>query len=91
MKTSRFLSLCSAALVAGLVSAPSSAQACAACFGRTDSKLGDGLNWGILSLLGVVLTVLLGIGSFFLFHIRRAAALERAGLPTTDPESATKI
>ena len=53
------------------VLAPSPLFACAACYGRTDSPLADGMNWGILTLLGFVLTVLSGILVFFVNVIRK--------------------
>ena len=48
--------------------------ACAACYGQSDSPLAQGLNWGILSLLAVVVPVLGGIGLFFIFIAKKAAA-----------------
>ncbi len=47
------------------------AFACAACFGRDGGKLAEGMNAGILSLLFVVVCVLGGIASFFIYIIRR--------------------
>ena len=43
-------------LLAGLL--PAKALACAACYGASDSPLAEGMTWGILTLLGVVGTVL---------------------------------
>jgi hypothetical protein len=61
---------------------PAAVQACATCFGASDSDLAQGMNMGILSLLGVIGTVLLGIASFFVFlawrTARRAAATDDA-------------
>ena len=53
---------------------PAVARACAACYGQSDSPLAQGFNWGILSLLAVVVCVLGGIAGFFVFLARRAAA-----------------
>lgn len=53
----------------------SSAQACATCFGAADSPLTKGLNWGIGSLLVVILMVLGGVASFFVYMIRRSNSL----------------
>jgi hypothetical protein len=50
--------------------APSPLFACAACYGRSDSPLASGMNWGIFTLLGVVLTVLTCIALFFVHVIR---------------------
>ncbi|MBI1840952.1 MAG: hypothetical protein HYR88_08905 [Verrucomicrobia bacterium] len=52
------------------------ASACATCFGQTDSPLGQGLNWGIMTLLVVVNGVVAGICSFFVYVARRSAKLE---------------
>jgi len=61
------------ALVVLLVSALD-ASACAVCFGSSDSKLAQGMNAGIFTLLGVVGGVLFGIAGFFFYIVRRAAA-----------------
>jgi hypothetical protein len=50
------------------------AHACATCFGKSDSKLAEGMNWGILSLLLIVMCVLGAISAFFIFIARRAAS-----------------
>jgi hypothetical protein len=59
--------------------------ACAACYGQSDSPLAHGLNWGILSLLGVVMPVLGGIAAFFIFIAKKAAAAST--LPPSDSSS----
>jgi hypothetical protein len=51
--------------------------ACAACYGQSDSPLAHGLNWGILSLLAVVVPVLGGIATFFVFIAKKAAAASK--------------
>ena len=61
-------------LVFSLSLTPSSALACAACFGRSDSKMAEGMNMGILSLLVVITTVLFGMACFFVFLAKRATA-----------------
>jgi hypothetical protein len=48
--------------------------ACAACYGQSDSPMAKGLNWGILSLIAVVVPVLGGIVAFFIYAAKRAAA-----------------
>src|SRR5215472_15673331 len=53
--------------------APRSAHACAACFGQDSGPLAQGMNWGIFSLLGVIVSVLLGVAGFFVFLARRAS------------------
>jgi hypothetical protein len=47
--------------------------ACAACFGKSDSNLAQGMNWGIFCLLVVVVGVLATLSAFFIFLAKRAA------------------
>ncbi|WCJ58663.1 hypothetical protein NXS98_13175 [Fontisphaera persica] len=56
---------------------PQTAAACATCFGKSDSKLAEGLNMGIFALLGLVLLVLGWLAGFFIYLSRRAAAEAR--------------
>lgn len=51
------------------------AQACAVCFGRTDSPLGKGLHWGVLALLICVSMMLAVFGAFAVYLVRRSAAV----------------
>lgn len=48
--------------------------ACAACYGRSDSTLAQGMNWGIFTLMGVILTVLTCITVFFVHIVRKEEA-----------------
>ena len=52
--------------------------ACATCYGQSDSKLAEGMNWGILTLMVVVYGVLMGIGGFFAYIIYRSKRLARS-------------
>jgi hypothetical protein len=63
-----------ASLVVTFASQPNSVRACAACYGQSDSPMAAGMNWGIMSLLVVVGTVLGGVAAFFVFLARRSAA-----------------
>ena len=58
------------------VLAPPPLFACAACYGQSDSPLAQGMNWGIFTLLGVVVTVLAGVAGFFVYLIRKEVAAE---------------
>jgi heme/copper-type cytochrome/quinol oxidase subunit 2 len=69
-----------AAMLAGF--APSSLFACAACYGKSDSALATGMNWGIFTLLGVVLTVLTCVAVFFVHIVRKEEA--SSSPPPTD-------
>jgi hypothetical protein len=62
--------------------APSPLLACAACYGKSDSPLASGMNWGIFTLLGVVLTVLTCFALFFV-------QVMRGGMkpPTDNPDA----
>ena len=64
-----------AALALGVVAHAPSALACAACYGKSDSPLAKAMNWGIFSLLVVVVCVLGTIASFFIFLARKAASV----------------
>jgi len=63
-----------AILAAGFGFLPSSASACAVCFGKSDSALAQGMNMGILSLLVVVVFMWAGFAAFFIYLARRSAA-----------------
>ncbi len=53
------------------------ALACSVCFGGDpSSSMNQGVQAGMLVLLGVVGVVLTGLASLFLFWMRRAAHLE---------------
>ena len=83
------------ALLAVLIiaAAPQSVLACATCFGKSDSDLARAMNWGILSLLVVVVVVLSGIAAFFIYLARRAAmtASAETAVPETLPETSEPI
>ena len=57
---------------------PESLFACAACYGASDSPLAQGMNWGILTLLLVVSSVLCGVIGFFVHVGRRSSAVNDA-------------
>ena len=65
-----------ALLAAALIA--NSAFACAACYGASDAPMARGMNWGIFSLLVVVVGVLSTIATFFIYLAKRAAMLSAA-------------
>jgi hypothetical protein len=71
------------ALVVALADHPQALHACAACAGRSDSAMAQGMNWGIFSLLAVIVAVLGSIAGFFIFLARRSAAA--AAVPAQSP------
>ena len=63
-------------LAAGLLAlVPAAAEACAVCFGAADSKLTEGMNAGILALLGFVALVQVGFIALFLRFRHRSKTL----------------
>ena len=72
-----------AGLLALVVTSPA-AFACATCYGASDSPLAQGMNMGILTLLGFIGAVLLGIVAFFVHVGIKSARLNSAAaqLPT---------
>jgi hypothetical protein len=64
-------------VLAGLMAgAPSPLFACVACYGKTDSPLAGAMNWGILTLLAVVLSVLSVFLVGFVYIVRKGEAME---------------
>ncbi|MGH7951642.1 MAG: hypothetical protein ACREFE_06950 [Limisphaerales bacterium] len=57
--------------------APSPLFACAACYGRSRSPRASGMNWGIFTLMAVIVTVLVSIASFFIYIVRREIAANK--------------
>ena len=86
MKTGKFKKLLAVILTA-LSFSPSPLWACAACTGRTDSPLAVAMNWGILTLLGVVLTVLSGVLVFFVHVIRKEETASNDATPPNPPNA----
>ena len=64
--------------------APVKSLACAACYSRADGPMVDGMNWGIFTLLGVIVPVLGGFLAFFIYLIRKSEAVANAGTPQTN-------
>jgi len=58
--------------------------ACAACYGQSDSAMVRGMNWGIVSLLVIVVCVLGGVAAFFVHVARRSAAVGQARTGAAD-------
>ena len=67
-----------AAILAPMALIPRATWACAACYGQSDSPMAAGMNWGILSLLGMIVVVLGGVAAFFIVLARRSAALAKS-------------
>ena len=50
-----------------------SAQACAVCFGKSDSAMAKGMNMGIFTLLICITSVLATLATFFIFLAVRSS------------------
>ena len=73
MKTGALSCLLSGTAALGLLAWPQAAAACAACFGKSNDAMAQGMNMGIFALLFVIGSVLVGVASFAIFLARRAA------------------
>ncbi len=65
---------------------PASALACGSCYGAADTPATNGMNFAILSMLGITGSVLAALTSFF-FYLRKRARLYLATIDaheTTD-------
>jgi heme/copper-type cytochrome/quinol oxidase subunit 2 len=58
--------------------APADVFACATCYGKVDDRMADGMNWAILTLGVIVLTVLGAFLTFLIYLIRKSEAVEAA-------------
>jgi uncharacterized membrane protein YphA (DoxX/SURF4 family) len=67
--------LLAAAATAAWLALPQMAAACATCYGEPNSPMTHGMNNAILTLIGVVGLVYVGIGKVFLDFRRRARKL----------------
>jgi hypothetical protein len=63
------------AAMAWILMDTSRALGCAACFGKSDSALAQGMNMGIFALLAVIVSVLGSIAGFFIFVAKRSAKM----------------
>ena len=79
-------------LIAAAALAPSPLFACAACYGKSDSPLASGMNWGIFTLLGVILSVLSCVSLFFVHVIRgEQAQIEAEKNSNPPPQNPPKV
>jgi hypothetical protein len=71
---------CKTALAVAMALSPSPLFACAACYGVSGDPLAHGMNWGIFTLLGVVVLMLSSIATFFILLARRESAAQEKKL-----------
>lgn len=64
---------------------PATALACGSCYGAADTPATNGMNFAILSMLGITGSVLAALTSFFLYLRKRA----RLYLATVDDHEMT--
>lgn len=60
------------ALVVAASMGPRTLLACAVCYGASDAAQTRGMNFGIITMLGVTGVVLGGVGAMFFHFARRA-------------------
>lgn len=65
--------------------------ACSVCYGDPNSSMSKGLTWGIAVLLGVVVTVLGGITTFFVYLAKKSATASIAPASASLPDSNQKV
>jgi hypothetical protein len=65
-----------ALVAAGTLGLPADLFACAVCLGNTNSLLRDGMNAGILALLGFALFMIISFAAFFIYLWRKSKAAE---------------
>ena len=80
-----FPRLLTRALILAVCLVPSAVWACATCFGKSDSKLAEGMNWGIATLLVVIVGMLAMIASFFVYLGVRSQALAKQEAAADEP------
>jgi len=61
-------------VAAGALATPADVLACAVCLGNTHSPLRDGMNAGILALLGFALFMIVSFAAFFVHLWRKSKA-----------------
>jgi hypothetical protein len=71
----RHRQILTALCVAILLALPHAVSACPNCYGNPDEAATQGMNFAILSLLGITSGVLVAFGAFFLQLRRRARSL----------------
>ncbi len=74
-----------------LLTQPSAVLACAACYGKSDSPLAKGMNWGILTLLAVVVCVLGTFATFFVYLAKKSATTPVESAVSDSPDSNPKL
>ena len=87
----RFFKVTFSLLALALLAQPASSFACSACYGASDSPMARGMNWGIFSLLAVVVCVLSTFATFFVFLAKKSAAVSAEMAPDSKPESTDKL
>jgi hypothetical protein len=64
---------------------PAKLLACAACYGaNVDSAMADGMNWGIFTLLAVIVPVLGVFLTFLIYLIRKSESVETGQVAKQD-------
>ena len=84
MKPTRFLAAALFGVILTALVTPTSALACAVCFGASDAPMAKGMNMGIFFMLGLVGAVLSTFTVFFVYlgtQAKRASRRQAANEP----------
>ena len=90
MKLHRKIKFILAGLLLSAALHPNSVFACAACYGQSDSPMAKGMNWGIMSLLVIVVGVLSSIATFFVYLAKKSSTVAIVAAPAPLLESIQK-
>jgi hypothetical protein len=74
-------------LLALLALRPETANACAVCFGKSDSAMAKGMNMGIFALLICITGVLATLATFFVFLAVRSSKHPHREAAEASPDS----
>jgi hypothetical protein len=70
---------------------PSPLLACATCSAHSDSPLAHGMNAGIFTLLGVLLTLLTGFALFFVHVMRNGQTPPDDSTLNSKPQNSSEV
>ena len=87
MHSDRKTSICLAATLLVMGTGAERAMACAVCFGDPSSDMAKGAVAGVLTLLGIISFVLVGVAGTGLYWVRRGRRLGAAAKTPLDDEN----
>ncbi len=70
---------------------PQALLACTVCAGDKNSQMGKAADAGVLTLLLIIMAVLAGVATFFIYIVRRTARMEQLGQNTNSSASSKLV